>query len=266
MEEQGKSPMSARVTRASFALAACLALAGMMTVAAPAPAAAQGLFERLFGGLRRHVERPAGAPTAFADPFTSLARALNPPQPSAQRGETGGPSKGFCVRTCDGHYFPVQTSGGVSAAAMCNAFCPASDTQVFGGSNIDYAVARDGSRYTDLDNAFAYRKQLVAGCTCNGRDPFGLAHIDPAEDPTLRPGDIVATKSGLVVYSGSRNKTAEFTPVGSYGGFSKGYRDKLSELKLMPPTPESQDVTSSIKPAATGTARNDDRNSARITR
>jgi len=253
--------MSARVTTALFALAACLAMSGVMTVAAPAPAAAQGLFERLFGGFRRHVERPASAPTAFADPFTSLARALNPPPPSAQRGDSSGPSKGFCVRTCDGHYFPVQAGGGVSAAAMCRAFCPATETQVFAGSTIDYAVARDGGRYADLDNAFAYRKQIVAGCTCNGRDPFGLARIDPAEDPTLRPGDIVATKAGLVAYSGSRNKTAEFTPVGSYGGFSKSYRDKLSELKLMPPTPASHDITSSIS-----LARDDDRHSARLAR
>lgn len=259
--------MSARVTRAPFALAACLAVAGMMTLTAPEPAAAQGLFERLFGGFRRHIERSATAPTAFADPFTSLARALNPPQRAAQRADNGGsPSKGFCVRSCDGHYFPVQASGGVSAAAMCHAFCPAADTQVYAGSNIDYATARDGSRYADSDNAYAYRKQLVAGCTCNGRDAFGLAHINVAEDPTLRPGDVVATKTGLVVYNGAKNKTAEFTPVNSYAGFSKSYRDKLSELKLMPPNPgASPDIISSITPV-TGTARIDDRHSAQLTR
>lgn len=246
--------MSARVPKASFALAACLAVAGMMSVAAPMPAAAEGLFDRLFGGFRRHVERPASAPTAFADPFTSLARALNPQtqQPVQRADAGGGPSKGFCVRTCDGRYFPVQASGGVSATQMCHAFCPASETQVFSGSNIDYAVGRDGGRYTDLDNAFAYRKQIVAGCTCNGRDAFGLTRLDPVEDPTLRPGDIVATKNGLVAYNGTRtNKTADFTPVNSYGGFSKGYRDKLSELKLMPPIPASQDITSSISPVRT---------------
>ena len=52
----------------------------------------------------------------------------------------------------------------------------------------------DGSRYADLDTALLYRKQLVAGSTCNGRDRFGLAHVDVNTDPTLRPGDIVATK------------------------------------------------------------------------
>ncbi len=78
---------------------------------------------------------------------------------------------------------------------------------------IDHAVASDGSRYADLDTAFLYRKQLVAGCTCNGRDRFGLAHIDVNTDPTLRPGDIVATKTGLVAVTGMKNKVADFAPI-----------------------------------------------------
>lgn len=252
--------MSAWVRRASCALSACLA-AGMILLATPEPAAAQGFFERLFGGLRRAIERPASAPTAFSDPFTSLARALNPPPPYAARGESG-PSRGFCVRTCDGRYFPVQATANASAAEMCHAFCPASETRIYSGSNIDYAIARNGSRYADLPNAYLYRDKLVAGCTCNGRDAFGLAHIDVAEDGTLRPGDIVVTKTGLVAFNGSRNQTTEFTPVQSYGPFSKAYRDKLSELKLMPPNPGApKEVISTV-----GRAPADDRYSAQLTR
>jgi hypothetical protein len=62
-----------------------------------------------------------------------------------------------------------------------------------------------------------YRERLVADCTCNGRDPFGLARVDIATDPTLRAGDIVATGGSLQVFKGSRgdtHKTAEFTPIG----------------------------------------------------
>ncbi len=98
---------------------------------------------------------------------------------------------------------------------MCQSFCPASATKVFSGNSIDYAVGNMGERYVDTPNAFAYRKALKADCTCNGRDPAGLAPVDLSLDTTLRPGDIVATSNGLVAYSGTKTadgQTAEFTP------------------------------------------------------
>ena len=91
--------------------------------------------------------------------------------------------------------------------------CPASKTKVYFGTEIDGAVARDGTRYGGLDNAFLYRKQLVANCTCNGRDAFGLAPFEMASDPTLRPGDIVVTKNGLMAYTGKPGQAGAFTPV-----------------------------------------------------
>lgn len=254
--------MRTRAGKALCGLSAGVIAAMAATLACPSTAAAEGLFERLFGGFRRHVERPASVPTAFADPFSNLARAINPPHQTARRADSGGPSRGFCVRSCDGRYFPVQASGGASAAEMCHAFCPASETKVYSGSNIDDAIARDGSRYSDLDTAFLYRKQLVNGCTCNGRDAFGLAHIDPSEDPTLKQGDVVVTRNGLVAYNGGRDKRNDFTPVANYSGFSKSYRQMLSELKLMPPNPGApKDVVSSVTPVNAG-----DRHSAQLNR
>jgi hypothetical protein len=244
-----------------FGLSAGAVTVGLVTLALLGPASAGGIFESLFGGFRRAFERPAPEPTAFADPLTSMARAPSSALRS-QRGESE-PSKGFCVRTCDGHFFPVQASGGVSAAQMCHSFCPASETAVYSGSNIDYAVTRDGSRYNDLDKAYLYRKQLVAGCTCNGRDQFGLAHIDVTGDPTLKPGDVVATRGGLVAVSGNRNKTAEFTPVQSYSGFPQSYREQLSAIRLMPPTPGESSASATGQSLA---AQNDDRRSAEIAR
>src|SRR5213080_404055 len=81
------------------------------------------------------------------------------------------------------------------------------------GSEIGAAVTQDGQKYTALDNAFLYRRQLVANCTCNGRDAFGLASFDVKRDPTLRPGDIVSTKEGLLSYTGRSAQGATFTPV-----------------------------------------------------
>jgi hypothetical protein len=74
-------------------------------------------------------------------------------------------------------------------------------------------MTRDGARYADLDNAFLYRKQLVANCTCNGKDAFGLAPFDLSSDPTLRPGDIVSTKNGLLAYTGKTARGDSFVPL-----------------------------------------------------
>ena len=120
---------------------------------------------------------------------------------------------------------------------MCQAFCPASPTKVYFGSNIDNAYAANGERYADSENAYAYRKALRADCTCNGHDPAGLAPIDLSHDPSLRRGDVIATSDGLVAYSGVRlgnDQTPEFTPVASFPGLTGEVRARLNEMKVAP--------------------------------
>lgn len=257
--------MAARGKTAVFRVAVGILAAGVLTLSFSPSASAQGIFERIFGGLRRAVEAPQRMPENardFVDPFTSLANHFNPPQ--QQLRVESGPARAFCVRSCDGRYFPVQAHAGVTAAESCNSFCPASQTRLYSGGNIDTAVANDGSRYADLDNAFVYRKQMVAGCTCNGRNAFGLAHVDVNTDPTLRQGDVVATKTGLMAFTGANNNVANFTPVDSYRGLNQNARDRLSEIKIMPPTPALPETTSSITPA--DKARSDDRHNAQLSR
>ena len=114
-------------------------------------------------------------------------------------------------------------------------------TKVFFGSNIDGASSAAGERYADSENAFAYRKALRADCTCNGRDPAGLAPVDLTLDTSLRPGDVIATTNGLVAYSGVRlgiGQTAEFTPVASYPGLTAEVRARLGEMKVAPVSAE----------------------------
>ena len=124
---------------------------------------------------------------------------------------------------------------------MCQAFCPASPIKVFFGSSIDSASSSTGERYADSENAFAYRKALRADCTCNGRDSAGLAPVDLTLDTSLRPGDVIATTTGLVAYSGVKvgvNQTAEFTPVASYPGLTSDVRARLGEMKVAPVRPK----------------------------
>lgn len=216
-------------------------------------AASAGIFDFLFGGDKPERQAPKQAPSnAFADPF-GLFNSDPAPAPSAS---SGGRFTTYCVRSCDGRYFPLTSRGGGTPAQMCQSFCPASQTKVFSGNSIDYAVGNMGERYVDTPNAFAYRKALKADCTCNGRDPAGLAPVDLSLDTTLRPGDIVATSDGLVAYSGTTSAngpTAQFTPVNNYPGLTPALRARLGEMKVAPVAAElpedtysSQDITGSL--------------------
>ena len=167
----------------------------------PEMSAAQGLLDFFFGGGQKQQQQ---TPSFSNDPQSP------PPRPVVA---SAGPA--FCVRSCDGKYFPLMR-GAALPAQLCQAFCPASPTKVFFGSSIDRAYAATGERYADSENAFAYRKALRADCTCNGRNPAGLASVDLAMDGSLRSGDAVATTDGLVAYSGIRvgnDQNPDFTPL-----------------------------------------------------
>ncbi|MFB9270208.1 DUF2865 domain-containing protein [Bradyrhizobium erythrophlei] len=172
-----------------------------------APAAqAQDFFSELFGNLVR------GRPPVIRMPFDD---GNAPVMPQVVRPRYGG-GQAYCVRTCDGRYFPISTSGNQSKAESCNSFCPASETEIVYGSGIDNAVTENGEAYSELPNAFRYRSELVAGCTCNGKDPVGLASIKIEDDPTLRKGDIVAGENGLMAVGRGpdrRGASLNFTPV-----------------------------------------------------
>jgi hypothetical protein len=137
------------------------------------------------------------------------------------------------VRLCDGRYFPINQRGS-NAAELCKSFCPAAPTQVFSGSDLRYAVASNGKRYSEIPNAFVYRQKLVADCTCDGKSPTGLVQIDAREDPTLRPGDIVATGQGLMAYRSGNGATTQFSAISNTPGISANLRQQLSATRVAP--------------------------------
>jgi Protein of unknown function (DUF2865) len=185
-------------------------VAALIVVAAPPPARA-GFFDFLFSGRQ---DRPSGGINSYAEPPASLRPTPPLGGDTARANGGGGRAVAFCVRLCDGQHFPLEHFSNATPVETCRAMCPASKTKVFFGGEIDHAVARDGARYADLDGAFVYRAHLVPNCTCNGKDAFGLAPFDLSSDPTLRAGDIVATKEGFLAYTGKRaGKKAAFTPV-----------------------------------------------------
>lgn len=191
---------SATVRRA--VIVAVIAASGL----AAAPAQANDFFSTLFGGM---MGQPS--PRSFL-PFGNDEAGAPPAH--RQRSVSSGGRQAFCVRTCDGRYFPLASPSGQSRATSCNELCPASDTKVFYGSNIDHAASENGKSYSSLPNAFRYRNEIVSGCTCNGKDTFGLAKVDIKDDPTLRKGDIVASEDGLLVAhkADKRGASLNFSP------------------------------------------------------
>jgi hypothetical protein len=167
-----------------------LALSMVLLVASEASA---GFLDSLFSDR----QQDARVPLPYADTSATPSVNLTPREPGYGSGVT------FCVRLCDGRFFPLQRHAGATPIQACSTLCPAAKTKIFNGSEISHASASDGARYADLANAFVYRKTIVPDCTCNGRDAFGLAPVDVASDPTLRSGDLVATVDGLQKFSGT---------------------------------------------------------------
>jgi hypothetical protein len=235
-----------RMRRRMFVAAAVLASAVGL---APRAASAEGLFDLFFNGLQKQRQALPQA-NFFADP----SQQNQTPAPSP-RVASGGSGPAFCVRSCDGKYFPL-TRANASPVQMCQAFCPASPTKVFYGSNIDNATSATGERYADSENAFAYRKALRADCTCNGRDAAGLAPVDLTLDASLRAGDVIATTDGLVAYSGIKvgnNNSPEFIPVATYPGLTAEVRARLGNMKVAPVAADAIDEAYPSDNIITGT-------------
>ena len=187
--------MKRSTSKSACATAAFVAVASLGLALTPS-AHAEDFFSALFGGF--HMRPPPEIRVPFQN--DDMPRYEAPRQRASYGGGTA-----YCVRGCDGRYFPAQGNDAESKAQSCKSFCPASETSLVYGSDIDDATTDKGKSYSDLPNAFRYRNEIVAGCTCNGRGPVGLAQVKIEDDPTLRKGDIVAGANGLVVANRNAN-------------------------------------------------------------
>jgi hypothetical protein len=242
-----------RVAATSVFRCTCLliGLSAAITVSAPEAARAQGLFDALRGifGGGRPPQR--AAPPMLLENF--------PGGDIRIPGDGGGPHASYCVRLCDGRYFPMPANAGSqSPQQLCSAMCPAAKTDVYSGSGIERAESASGRPYTALPNALVYRERLVNDCTCTGKDPTGVARIDVKSDPTLRPGDIVVTSDGPVVVQGDRRsrKASDFVPANEDKRLPQQLRQDLSRMQIAQPTaPANAKSETAIAPApASGSA------------
>jgi hypothetical protein len=219
------------LARTGLVVVACLSMS--FIVVPIGGAAAGGIFEAIFGMLGGRPPPPPRGPLGYGDPS---ADPLDPSGPARPAGEPGR-GVAYCVRLCDGRYFPLANAGRESRSGTCNALCPASETRIFWGSNDGPSVANDGTDYDALPNAYLYRERLLPDCTCNGKTSYGLASINSTADPTLRQGDIIATSEGMKVFAGAPRGArgmAGFIPVQRYSPLSPETRRKLATMRVAP--------------------------------
>src|SRR5258708_31500084 len=96
------------------------AVAGALCALALAPAAqAEDFLSALFGVFGGRSAPLIRLPFAGEAPPNDMQR---------PRALYSGGGQAYCVRTCDGRYFPISASDNQSRAASCNNFCPASET------------------------------------------------------------------------------------------------------------------------------------------
>lgn len=122
---------------------------------------------------------------------------------SAPSETMGGTFRTICVRSCDGYYYPISYATSPDHfrddEQTCQRMCPASEVSLYTyhnpGEEVAQAVSLSGRLYTELPNAFSYRKALNPACSC--RRP-GESWADALKangiDDTVVPGDVVVTE------------------------------------------------------------------------
>jgi hypothetical protein len=178
---------------------------------------------RPFGGRRNGGEIDGGERTTRQQPAAASTAA-----------STGGTSGYYCVRLCDGFYFPLSRAGGFSEAkTLCAGLCPATATEPYSGRNdaIGEARAQNGKTYAALANAFVYRKALKPECGCRSAEAKPMT---VANDPTLRSGDLVVTEQGVRVFQGSSSRlphqASAFVDYRKTRAVSGGLRNQLDAM------------------------------------
>ena len=145
--------------------------------------------------------RTAARAPGFFDQL--LGRDANESAPSsdlANPGAQSGSVRTICVRTCDGFYFPVSYATNASRLRedekTCQRMCPAAEVMLFSypteGGEVAQATSINGQSYSSLPNAFKYRQEFNAACSC--KRP-GQSWADAlGKDEAVDPGDIVVTE------------------------------------------------------------------------
>lgn len=120
-------------------------------------------------------------------------------------GASFGSGTEFCVRTCDGYFFPLIKSAQQTKQASCEYACPSAPVAYYHGASIESARNLKGEKYTALPTAFKFREKVSQGCTCHPPEESQENSLKiVGNDPTAHSGDIVVGQKGALVYQGKQ--------------------------------------------------------------
>jgi hypothetical protein len=150
-----------------------------------------GFFEQLFGGGGTIM-----APEQLPD-------------------QQGAGYRTVCVRTCDGSFFPISFSTSQEHfrddERTCQRMCPATEVQLFAyrnpGEDISKAISISGQPYTALPNAFRFRQEYNAACSCKRPGESWAEAMKNVDDrqTVLERGDIIVTEERAKILSAPRD-------------------------------------------------------------
>lgn len=154
-----------------------------------------------------------------------------------------------CVRSCDGYYWPVSFSTTTDYlqqdAAQCQQQCPNADVQLYyydnPGQEPSDMVSINGQPYTDLPNAFRYRSEYDASCTCKPDISYG----------TITVAGSGAQSRAMIDFSG----TSFPMPIRDPRASTTAVVAKLIQVPLPRPRPDPEadtPVQSALKSASPG--------------
>jgi hypothetical protein len=243
---------SREIRARSFRRAAIAIIALTAAAVVTERAQAQNLLESLFnaiGGRSANAPAPVSANRADPGAWDILDRG------GERSTSPGGGAATYCVRLCDGRYFPLPRKTGsvtMSNAQICSAMCPAAKTAVFNGSAIERAVGDNGKSYSSLQTAFLYRDKTVSDCSCKPGGQPGVASLDAKDDPTLRRGDIVVTRDGPLVFTGDerKNRAQAFVRPDEFKGLSQSVRLELATMRIARDASESASLPAGAAPVS----------------
>jgi uncharacterized protein DUF2865 len=147
---------------------------------------------------KQYASRPGGG--SFLENLFGGGTIITPGAPPPGAG--GDTYRTVCVRTCDGYYFPISYSTTPASfpqdEQVCQRMCPAAEVSLYThrnpGEDISQAISTNGRSYSELPNAFAFRKAFNPSCSCRPPGQTWSQALRHLEDDTLEQGDIVVTE------------------------------------------------------------------------
>jgi len=262
--DRGTSP------RRRLAVLGGLILAFLIAALEPHSAFAQDFFQQLFGGggggysdygggggtypsyrrhARAHARRQYIPQERRAEPQQRWRRkAANGGEPErAVYTETASGGRSYCVRECDGYFFPVglysSSSDTASHQRACGRLCPGARTTLYvmrGGSDKieDAVAARGGATYARLMASLQRKgegeKDKDKECSCHAGQSNESSIESIYLDPTLRRGDAVMTTHGVEVFHGASRypySKNDFRPLAHSPDLDEPVRRRLAALE-----------------------------------